>query len=160
MVVAGHRKGRGYGADIELLEPRRLLSVSLAFDANPTPLSTTALGNLVEMGGKLFFTHDDGRTGAELYISDGTEAGTRLVKDIRPGAAGSSPSSLTAIDGTLYFAADDGVSGRELWVSDGTAAGTRRLADIYPGTSGSSPFGITPTPAGGGAYAFVNVSGS
>ena len=160
-VRACQRKARGRsagGTQFESLEPRQLLSVSLAFDANPTPLSTAALSNLVAFAGKLFFTHDDGRGGAELYTSDGTEAGTALFKDIRPGAAGSAPSSLTVIDGKLYFAADDGVAGKELWVSNGTAAGTRRLTDLN--TSGNSdPFGFTPA-AGGGVLFFGNASGS
>jgi ELWxxDGT repeat protein len=138
-----------------------LLSVSLGVDVNAIPRSTTALGNLVELGGRLVFTHDDGRSGAELYVSDGTEAGTRLLKDILPGSGGSSPASLASInDDTLYFAASDGQTGRELWVSDGTSAGTRRLADLNPGSGGSTPYGFTPTPDGTGVYFFATSSGS
>jgi ELWxxDGT repeat protein len=37
------------------------------------------------VGGKLFFTAGDGVHGRELWTSDGTEAGTVLVKDIKPG---------------------------------------------------------------------------
>ncbi|HSP81726.1 MAG TPA: ELWxxDGT repeat protein, partial [Myxococcaceae bacterium] len=60
--------------------------------------------------------------GEELWVSDGTVAGTRLVKDIYPGPMGSSPSSLAVQGRRVFFAADDGSGeGRELWVSDGTA---------------------------------------
>src|SRR5262249_53990651 len=73
---------------------------------------------------------------------DGTTAGTVLVKDIRPGSAGSGPINLTSFNGRAYFTADDGTSGRELWMSDGTAAGTVLVQDIRPGSVGAfSPSG-------------------
>ena len=40
---------------------------------------------LVAAGDTLFFTADDGEHGTELWRSDGTEDGTRLVRDINPG---------------------------------------------------------------------------
>ncbi len=61
-----------------------------------------------------------------MWKSDGTSAGTVLVRDIRPGATGANPSFLTNVNGTLYFQASDGSSGIELWKSDGTSAGTVR----------------------------------
>ncbi len=54
--------------------------------------------------------------------SDGTSAGTTMVKDINP-FGNSDPTSLTALNGLLFFSADDG-TGRRLWVSDGTSTGT------------------------------------
>jgi ELWxxDGT repeat protein len=52
----------------------------------------------------------------ELWKSDGTEAGTVLVADIRPGAQGSYPRELAFVNGALFFAADDGLNGREPWL--------------------------------------------
>ncbi|MFP2899315.1 ELWxxDGT repeat protein [Corallococcus sp. 4LFB] len=43
------------------------------------------------MGGRLFFVADDGVNGPELWSTDGTEGGTVLVADLRPGAQGSAP---------------------------------------------------------------------
>src|SRR5262245_14321839 len=40
---------------------------------------------LVDLNGTLLFRADDGVTGTELWRTDGTEAGTVLVKDIVPG---------------------------------------------------------------------------
>ncbi|HVV37874.1 MAG TPA: ELWxxDGT repeat protein [Acidimicrobiales bacterium] len=78
----------------------------------------------------------------ELWKSDGTAAGTSLVKDINPGSASSVYAGgewPVAFNGKLYFAADDGVHGRELWVSDGTSDGTTMVKDIDPGASSSGP---------------------
>jgi ELWxxDGT repeat protein len=95
--------------------------------------------SFTELGGVALFSAADAWRGAELWRTDGTEAGTALVADINRGSLGSAPSGFTVIDGIAYFAADDGVHGVELWRTDGTADGTALVADIFPGPSGSSP---------------------
>src|SRR5262249_54028363 len=83
---------------------------------------------------------NDGVHGIELWQSDGTAAGTRLVRDISQSRAGDSlPSDFGAVGERLWFTADDGANGREPWLSDGTAAGTRQVADLVAGSSASSP---------------------
>ncbi|MCC6001596.1 MAG: hypothetical protein JJU19_12140, partial [Pararhodobacter sp.] len=78
--------------------------------------------------------------GRELWITDGTAAGTGLLKDINPGPAGSAPGQFNGLrNGKVVFTADDGEHGRELWVTDGTEAGTRLLVDFTPGPDGT-PF--------------------
>ena len=111
-----------------------------AFGPNP---ASSAPGNLTDVNGTLFFMANDGANGYELWKSDGTAAGTVLIKDIHPGASGSLPSNLTNVNGTLSFIAVDGVNGYELWKSDGTAAGTVLVKDINPGASGSFPDKLT-----------------
>jgi ELWxxDGT repeat protein len=63
--------------------------------------------------------------GRELWKSDGTTAGTQLVKDIEPGRYGSDPRTLTAVGDVLFFSRGD-----ELWKSDGSEAGTILVKDI------------------------------
>ncbi|MBO0698525.1 MAG: hypothetical protein J2P46_09030, partial [Zavarzinella sp.] len=94
--------------------------------------------NLTAVGNTLFFTATDGTTGTELWKSDGTAAGTVLVKDIRPGSNSSNPAMLTAVGNTLYFTATDATTGTELWKSDGTAAGTVEVADLTPGSTNTT----------------------
>ncbi len=90
-------------------------------------------------GGPLFLVLSDDEAGAELWKSDGTDAGTVRVADINPGPGGSIPHALTPIGNKLYFVADDGVHGDEVWVSDGTAAGTHMVVDLLPGPGSSHP---------------------
>jgi ELWxxDGT repeat protein len=75
-----------------------------------------------------------------LWRTDGTPAGTTLVKDIRPGTGSSIPRWMQVVGGRMYFQADDGVTGIELWTTDGTEGGTIRVADINPGAGGSTPW--------------------
>ncbi|MEI6775792.1 MAG: ELWxxDGT repeat protein [Chloroflexales bacterium] len=91
----------------------------------------TSLG----IGSTLFFTATDNGHGEELWSSDGTPAGTAIVKDIAPGSADANIQHFTDVNGVLLFFADDGAHGQELWRSDGTAAGTVLVKDIFPGTA-------------------------
>lgn len=95
------------------------------------------------IGDALFFSATDPTFGTELWRSDGTEAGTYQVKDIRPGNQGSTPQHLTNVGEVLYFAANDGTNGNELWKSDGTEAGTVLVKNIESGMTAPGPFDLT-----------------
>lgn len=91
----------------------------------------------IVMNNVLYFIGNDGMTGFELWRTDGTEAGTFLVKDINPGTASillvTSPDQYFAeLNGYIYFGAANPDTGAELWRSDGTTAGTTLVADIDP----------------------------
>ncbi len=49
-----------------------------------------------------------GRMDLSYGKSDGTAAGTVMVKDINSGPTSATPSELTNVNGTLFFIADDG----------------------------------------------------
>ncbi|MCZ7557010.1 MAG: T9SS type A sorting domain-containing protein [Bacteroidia bacterium] len=94
--------------------------------------------------------------GEELWKSDGTAAGTVMVKDINPGTgsgcvpaiSGNWPlaydaNRIVSVGDYIYFTATDGSSGYELWKSDGTSVGTTRVMDIFPGAESSLPAWLT-----------------
>jgi ELWxxDGT repeat protein len=114
-------------------------SLVLALPGNPS----VGIRSLTALGGKVYFSYDDGAHGRELWVSDGTPAGTRLFADIQPGAGSSNPRHLHAEGNILLFAASDGVHGIEPWRTDGTAPGTRMIQDIAPGILPSSPVEFT-----------------
>ena len=100
-------------------------------------------GELTDVRGTLYFSANDGKHGFELWRSDGTARGTRMVRDINPGRGWSDLSGITAVNRIIYFTADDGTHGAELWRSDGTARGTRMVKDINPGPGSGSPGELT-----------------
>jgi ELWxxDGT repeat protein len=103
-------------------------------------VSNRIMQNLIELNANtMLFTTYDNTFGEELWKTDGTEAGTQLVKDIFPGQRSSNLTDFTKFNNLMVFRAKDNSSDYELWVSDGSAAGTFRLKDIRPGSNGSTP---------------------
>ncbi|WP_158079992.1 ELWxxDGT repeat protein [Archangium sp. Cb G35] len=118
----------------------------LVEDIRPGPEGSDALVNSTQftvVERRLYFSANDGVHGEELWRSDGTPGGTRLVEDIRPGPESSQPGGLKPLDGQLFFSADDGVHGREPWRSEGSEDNTLLLADVFPGPGTSSPSGFS-----------------
>jgi ELWxxDGT repeat protein len=104
------------------------------------PRAGSCYSDLTAVGSRLFFFAADSSSGWEMWRSDGSAAGTVMVRDICPGTcSGSVLLPVGEMAGTVFFAADDGVHGTELWRSDGTAAGTTLVKDIRAGGS-SGPF--------------------
>ncbi|MEM6704838.1 MAG: hypothetical protein AAF690_19120, partial [Acidobacteriota bacterium] len=73
--------------------------------------------DLTAVDGSLLFSAWDDEHGRELWISDGTPAGTVLRHEIAPGPLPSSPTEFLVQDGRVLFAANDG-TGFELWAID------------------------------------------
>jgi ELWxxDGT repeat protein len=133
-------------------DPAARPTVSLVDDIAPGPASSDPQ-DLTAMNGELFFSAWSPGHGRQLWKSNGTAAGTRMLTDVS-GPAGADPLGLAAADGELFFSARDPRHGRELWKSNGTKAGTVMVRDLVPGPAGSDPEDITyaigqqdPTPA-------------
>ncbi|MBD1911654.1 MULTISPECIES: ELWxxDGT repeat protein [unclassified Leptolyngbya] len=99
---------------------RRLADIDFELVDRP-PNYNTVVPAILD-GKAIFRSSTNAAGGSELWISDGTAAGTQLLKDLN--ASGSSrPFDFYMANGRVLFNANY----NELWVTDGTAAGTRRL---------------------------------
>ncbi len=86
-----------------------------------------------DINGLLFFAAKNGDYGIELWKSDGTDAGTVMVKDLMAGVNFSSrPGDFVELNNTLYFAAYAIDNSRNLWKSDGTEEGTVMVKSFGP----------------------------
>lgn len=80
------------------------------------------------VGGKYFFYGRTDAEGSELWATDGTTAGTKMVKDINPGDLSACDDyPLVVFKGKVWFGATTDGFQYYLWSSDGTAAGTVQL---------------------------------
>jgi ELWxxDGT repeat protein len=108
---------------------------------------------LTPFRGGVLFPANDGIHGRELWFSDGTASGTRLLRDFIPGPLGvwdTSYADITTLGNRAYFSASDADHGREVFVTDGTESGTVLFADITPGPQSSDLYDFTAT--GGKLY--------
>ncbi|HEY5369328.1 MAG TPA: ELWxxDGT repeat protein, partial [Hanamia sp.] len=91
------------------------------------------------LNGYIYFEADDGTNGTQLWKTNGTYAGTALVKAIGGQTGGVSGESYFYTKTGLYFSANDLTHGVEPWFTDGTTANTQMVADINPGIGSSNP---------------------
>ncbi|AFE06968.1 flagellar hook-length control protein [Corallococcus coralloides DSM 2259] len=107
-------------------DPRLVLSPQ-SFDSHAT----------VELNGRLYFLsgapRPDGGTVNELWVTDGTAAGTRSLREWLPPSTRIDLGSLRATSHRLFFTATTDETGRELWTSDGTREGTHLTRELSPG---------------------------
>ena len=90
-----------------------------------------------DLHGSLFMIAQDPVHGFEPWLSDGTEAGTYLIKDIFPGRTASHRRSERPVvlgDSAYFPARWDLTHGDALWKSDGTEAGTVFVKDVNLGS--------------------------
>ena len=148
-------------------------STSTLWTARPDGSEKTPLANFVGIGsdrsfgedrfkriavlnGKFYFNADDGQSGYSLWVSDGTVAGTRLVKDLDNSPADTELSLMQVLGDKLIFAVDGAAAG--LWVSDGTEEGTLKISDSKPLTELRRTFNPGSTVVSHGLYYYASQS--
>lgn len=101
----------------------------------------TSIWSMAELNNVLYFQAQHRLTpqnGIELWRSDGTDAGTFMLKDINIGYdSGLNRGKLFKAGNYLYFGASNSSNGTELWRTDGTLEGTIKVASLS--TSSNNP---------------------
>jgi len=99
-------------------------------NSNHTSNGNTNTGNVaIDSSKALVFPFGYGTDqGIEPWISDGTENGTKMIKDIKAGRVTSQPLNFKKIGKITYFFAEENQN-TALWRTDGTETGTIMLKD-------------------------------
>lgn len=69
---------------------------------NINPLGSSNPDQLMDVNGQLFFAAENALNGRELWQSDGTEIGTRVI-ETAPFIQSANPRYITNVNGTIYF---------------------------------------------------------
>ncbi|MEN0129854.1 MAG: ELWxxDGT repeat protein [Brevundimonas sp.] len=115
----------------------------------------STLTNLTGTGSKVFFTLVDDvlpDSPIQLWVTDGTAGGTRLLMSIKQRAPYPRINHLTAVGNRIFFNISVPNLSRHLWVSDGTVAGTKLVKAFPDDNHGFEGTGQTMVGLGGKLY--------
>ncbi|MCH7482498.1 MAG: hypothetical protein IIC31_06690, partial [Chloroflexi bacterium] len=87
------------------------------------------------LGNRVIFSARSSLRDHEVWVSDGTSAGTKVLTDIRVGLLGSEPRYFYRWGDKVIFTATT-FNGRALYMTDGTPAGTRQITKSVIGGGG------------------------
>jgi ELWxxDGT repeat protein len=135
----------GAGLAAEAMGAPGDVTVSQVADIRPG-LAAATPQSLIDAGGTLLFSANDGVNGTELWKSNGGPlgpGGTEMVENIESGSGDSTPQDLTRIGSTVFFNAFDSTNGRELWKVDPPYTDAVLIENINPLSSSSIPSDLT-----------------
>lgn len=120
------------------LVPLSLVSAQMPYQViDLDPSEPTEQGStprwMQQVGDLTFFFATTPGSGEEVWLSDGTPQGSRLLADINPGPGDSSPTFHGQLGDVIFFTGRGGDGFRQLWRSDGTEAGTFLLTALQSG---------------------------
>ena len=104
------------------------------FSTGETPL---VIHSIQAIGAKAYVTLSDGSGDVspnrlELWESNGSPAGTMLVKTMSAGSGATAPDNVADLNLQLFFVLGSCTTGQEIWASNGTGDGTVLLTDDVP----------------------------
>lgn len=138
---------------LSALESREVPAAGLFADIRPGVWGSNPTTHGVS-GDTLYFSANNIFQGTELWATDGTAAGTRLVKDLNPGKPGSGIFGIPAGGGVMYLLQqNEGSSVQTDYKTDGTAAGTVPVPHGIKGLGGQHTVGWK-----GELYAYVKTA--
>jgi ELWxxDGT repeat protein len=121
-LVEGHRRWNLWSSDGTAGGTRRVAE-DLRL-AEPWRLATH--------GGAVVFAADDGVYGFEPWFSDGTVAGTHLLRNVAGPTASSSPADLVVAGDSVLFSATDDAGERGIWWLRGGGSPVELRTATYP----------------------------
>src|SRR3954469_25620870 len=124
-VVFAATTGEGFpDLDLWFLDPGMRVAERFVRCPGGCPMVDSSAPEFAPFKGRLLFAGRNPLHGTELWSTDGTPQGTRLLKDLCPGVCDGFPVGLRVFGDRLLFRDDR----QQLWVTDGTEAGTTLLA--------------------------------
>lgn len=100
-------------------------SIIKNYSQTPSSYITRIKSNIVKFNGKIYYIGtENGAANNQLWESDGTTIGTKLIKHLFNSSLGDTQKNLFIFNGKIFIVTDD-----QIWASDGTGSGTVLLTE-------------------------------